>query len=115
VRSHYAAERSRPEWGQWLFVYEIEIRNEGMETVQLRSRHWFIEDATGRCEEVRGQGVVGEQPVLEPGTEFSYMSQCPLTTPCGSMRGSYLMVTAGGEEFQAEIPRFGLMQPGAIH
>jgi len=101
--------------GLWLFVYEIHIRNEGLETVQLRARHWYIEDATGRCEEVRGKGVVGEQPVLEPDTEFSYTSQCQLTTPYGSMRGTYLMVTAAGEQFHAEIPRFDLIQPQAIH
>ena len=108
-------EGSRPEVGLWVFAYEIQIRNEGVETVQLRSRHWYIHDATGRCEEVRGRGVVGEQPVLEPDSEFTYTSQCQLTTPYGSMRGSYLMVTAGGERFEAEIPSFDLIQPGALH
>jgi len=115
VRSSPVPEASRPEVGLWLFAYEIQIRNEGLETVQLRARHWYIHDATGRCEEVRGRGVVGEQPVLEPGGEFTYTSQCQLATPSGSMQGSYLMVTAAGERFDAQIPRFVLHQPNAIH
>ena len=113
VESHYSQERSRP--GQWFFLYSIRITNEGSETVQLLSRHWIIRDATGRVEEVRGPGVVGEQPVLEPGESFEYTSGCPLATPFGSMEGTYAMLTAGGERFDAEIAEFVLREPGAIH
>ena len=83
--------------------------------MQLLSRHWIIRDATGKVEEVRGPGVVGETPVLEPGDSFEYTSGCPLGTPYGSMEGTYEMVTAKGERFQARIARFHLREPGAIH
>jgi ApaG protein len=79
------------------------------------SRHWIIRDATGRVEEVQGPGVVGEQPVLEPGDAFEYTSGCPLSTPYGSMEGTYQMVTEAGAQFDAEIARFELREPGAIH
>lgn len=115
AQSEYVPERSRPDRGVWLFGYRIQIVNEGVETVQLLGRHWIIVDAAGRREEVRGSGVVGEQPVLEPGAEFTYTSQCPLPTPCGSMQGTYLMVTANGERFEAEIPHFELIQANAIN
>lgn len=115
AQSEYVADRSRPDLGVWLFGYRIQILNEGVETVQLLARHWIILDAAGHREEVRGSGVVGEQPVLEPGAEFTYTSQCRLPTPCGSMQGTYLMVTAGGERFEAEIPRFELIQASAIN
>jgi ApaG protein len=115
VESRYSAEHSRPSANQWFFLYTIRISNEGAETCQLVSRHWIIRDATGRVEEVRGQGVVGEQPVLEPGDSFEYTSGCPLQTPFGSMEGSYQMVTEGGAHFDAEIARFELREPGAIH
>jgi ApaG protein len=115
VEARYSAEHSRPSANQWFFLYTIRISNEGDETCQLVSRHWIIRDATGRIEEVRGQGVVGEQPVLEPGDSFEYTSGCPLPTPFGSMEGTYQMVTAGGSQFDAEIARFELREPGAIH
>jgi ApaG protein len=115
VRARYAPEHSQPHLNRWFFLYTVEIANEGEETVQLVSRHWIIADATQRVEEVRGEGVVGEQPVLEPGEAFEYTSGCPLATPFGSMRGSYQMVTAGGARFDAEIARFELAEPGAIH
>jgi ApaG protein len=115
VEARYSAEHSRPSANQWFFLYTIRIANEGAETCQLVSRHWIIRDATGRIEEVRGQGVVGEQPVLEPGDSFEYTSGCPLPTPFGSMEGTYQMVTAGGGHFDAEIARFELREPGAIH
>jgi ApaG protein len=83
--------------------------------VQLLSRHWIITDATGKVEEVRGPGVVGEQPVLQPGEAFQYTSGCPLATPWGSMRGRYEMRAAGGTRFQAEIMSFELRQPDAVH
>jgi ApaG protein len=79
------------------------------------SRHWIIRNATGKVEEVRGAGVVGKQPVLGPGESFEYTSGCPLDTPFGSMEGTYLMVTEGGTRFDAEIARFELREPGAIH
>ena len=115
VESRYAPEYSQPQRNQWFFLYTIQISNEGDQVVQLLSRHWIITDATGKVEEVRGPGVVGESPVLDPGASFEYTSGCPLTTPFGSMEGTYEMVTAGGERFQARIARFGLREPGAIH
>jgi ApaG protein len=115
VECRYAPEYSQPQRNQWFFLYTIQIANEGKEQVQLLSRHWVIRDATGRVEEVRGPGVVGETPVLEPGESFEYTSGCPLTTPFGSMEGSYQMVTEKGERFEAEVARFALREPGAIH
>ncbi len=115
VESEYVAERSQPERSEYFFVYRIEISNEGAETVQLLSRHWVITDAHGRIEEVRGAGVVGEQPVLEPGEAFEYASACPLPTPFGSMKGSYQMVTGEGEPVDAEIASFQLAQPFAVN
>jgi ApaG protein len=101
--------------GQWFFLYTVEITNLGSETVQLVSRYWLIRDGVGRTEEVRGPGVVGEQPVLEPGESYEYTSGCPLPTPFGSMEGHYEMVTAEGEIFEARIAEFVLREPGAIH
>jgi ApaG protein len=115
VEARYSPEHSRPSANQWFFLYTIRISNEGTETCQLMSRHWIIRDATGRVEEVRGPGVVGEQPVLEPGDSFEYTSGCPLPTPYGTMEGTYQMVTEGGARFDAEIARFELREPGAIH
>ncbi|HXX48436.1 MAG TPA: Co2+/Mg2+ efflux protein ApaG [Myxococcota bacterium] len=115
VRSRYVAERSRPMMNEFFFAYTIRISNEGRERVQLVSRAWLIEDAEGHVEEVRGPGVVGEQPVLGPGEAFEYTSACPLGTPFGSMRGTYQMVTEGGERFDAEIARFRLAEPHSIH
>ena len=115
VQARYAAEHSQPQLNRWFFLYTVEIENQGDETVQLVSRHWIIADATEKVEEVRGEGVVGEQPVLEPGDAFEYTSGCPLGTPFGSMRGSYQMVTESGGRFDAEIARFELAEPGAIH
>jgi len=101
--------------GRYFWSYTIVITNTGDQTVQLRTRHWIITDATGRRQEHRGEGVVGEQPVLAPGEAFEYTSACPLGTPFGSMRGSYQMVTEGGERFDAEIARFHLAEPYSIH
>lgn len=114
VAPAYMAEQSRPEEGQWLWSYVVEIENHGTQTVTLMSRHWIITDARNRVEEVKGPGVVGEQPVLGPREAFRYNSGCPLTTPSGSMRGTYQMVTAGGEAFDVEIPPFSLHLPGAL-
>jgi ApaG protein len=115
VESQYAAERSRPFDNQWFFLYTIRITNEGEQTVQLLSRHWIITDASGHTEEVRGPGVVGEQPVLGPGEAFQYTSGCPLTTSTGVMRGTYQMVTEGGDYFDVEIAPFGLAEPYTVH
>jgi len=114
VAPAYMAEQSRPEEGQWLWSYVVEIENHGTQTVTLMSRHWIITDARNRVEEVKGPGVVGEQPVLGPREAFRYNSGCPLTTPSGSMRGTYQMVTAAGEAFDVEIPAFSLHLPGAL-
>ena len=115
VESEYAPERSQPSQNQWFFLYTITITNEGPETAQLLTRHWIITDGTGHVEEVRGPGVVGKQPTLAPGESFTYTSACPLETPFGTMHGSYQMVTAGGERFDAEIAAFSLGQPHAIN
>jgi ApaG protein len=115
VESRYVRERSRPEAGQWFFAYHVRITNEGTETVQLVSRHWVITDARGRVQEVRGPGVVGEQPWLQPGEAYEYTSACPLATPFGAMQGSYQMVTSSGERFDATIARFPLSEPYSIH
>jgi ApaG protein len=115
VRSVYDPERSRPSQNEWFFLYTIRILNEGEETVQLLTRHWIITDATGHVEEVRGPGVVGEQPILAPGEYFEYTSGCPLTTPFGSMKGTYQMVTPEGRRFDVQIAEFELSEPYTIH
>jgi ApaG protein len=115
VESAYVAERSSPRESQYFFAYRIRISNVGEETVQLLSRHWVISDGHGNMEHVRGPGVVGEQPVLEPGESFEYTSFCPLPTPIGSMHGTYQMVTAGGSAFDAEIAPFSLAVPTALN
>lgn len=112
VSPNYVPEESSPSNGRWIWIYTIEIENHGQETVTLVSRHWVITDARNRIEEVRGQGVVGEQPVLGPREAFRYQSGCPLSTPSGAMRGEYQMVTDKGEAFEVEIPEFSLHLPG---
>jgi ApaG protein len=97
-------------------LYTVRISNEGAATVQLISRHWVITDETGKVEEVRGPGVVGEQPVLQPGQSFEYTSGCPLTTPFGTMHGEYQMVDiSSGEQFDAQIAPFTLSEPHVLH
>lgn len=115
VNSQYVPERSAPPRHQWFFAYRIRIANEGRQAVQLLARHWVITDANGHEEEVEGEGVVGEQPVIEPGAAFEYTSGCPLGTPFGSMRGEYRMVSRVGEEFQVTIPPFVLRVPGSMN
>lgn len=115
VRSAYVPERSDPGANQWFFVYNVQIANEGSEPAQLISRHWIITDANSSVQEVKGPGVVGEQPRLEPGESFEYTSACPLPTPFGTMRGTYQMVTPGGEQFDAEIAAFTLAEPHAVN
>jgi len=115
VQSAYVPERSTPDQNQWFFIYTVHIANEGHETAQLMTRHWIITDAEGRVREVKGPGVVGEQPVLRPGESFEYTSACPLETPFGTMHGTYQMVTPNGERFDAEIAAFSLGEPNAIN
>ncbi|HVN84846.1 MAG TPA: Co2+/Mg2+ efflux protein ApaG [Candidatus Binatia bacterium] len=115
VRSQYVPERSDPVRSQFFFAYTVQIANQGAETAQLVSRHWIITDAHGHVEEVKGPGVVGEQPVLAPGESFEYTSACPLATPFGTMHGTYQMVTPNGERFDAEIAQFVLTEPHAIN
>ena len=115
VQSQYLAERSDPDENRWFYVYQVNIANEGTETVKLESRHWIITDARGHVEDVKGPGVVGEQPVLHPGEAFEYVSGCPLGTSFGVMHGSYQMVTDGGERFDAEIAPFALGEPTTVH
>jgi len=114
VTPQYLEEESSPEEGRYFWAYSIEIVNEGSETVRLRTRHWRITDATGRTEEVRGRGVVGETPVLEPGASFRYTSGCPLATPSGIMVGSYQMTTEAGARFDVAIPAFSLDSPHSV-
>jgi ApaG protein len=111
VTPRYMPEESSPEQSRYFFAYTVEIINTSLERVQLRARHWQITDEHGQVQEVRGAGVVGEEPVLGPGESFSYTSGCPLPTPSGTMQGTYLMETATGETFDVEIPAFSLDIP----
>ncbi|SPE41306.1 Protein ApaG [Candidatus Sulfopaludibacter sp. SbA3] len=115
VLSRHSPENSRPQEGEWVFQYTVRITNQSSETVQLLSRHWIITDGLEHVEEVRGPGVVGEQPVLAPGESFKYSSWCPLKTPTGMMHGTYRMTLAGGEQFDIEIAPFGLKARYTIH
>ena len=108
VKPLYLEEKSDPERGRFFWTYAIEIGNEGSRSVQLLARYWRITDGNGQVEEVRGDGVVGEQPEINPGNSFSYTSGCPLSTPSGIMVGSYQMVGADGEIFSVDIPAFSL-------
>ena len=110
VRAQYDPGRSNPQQSQWFFLYTVSITNESRDTVQLISRHWIITDGMGEVQEVRGPGVVGEQPVLVPGQSFEYTSGCPLTTPFGAMSGTYQMVNQAGEKFDIEIAPFTLTE-----
>lgn len=109
VRAFYVPERSSPDQDHYFFAYTVRVQNEGTEPARLVSRHWIITDASGRVEHVRGPGVVGETPRLEPGEAFEYTSYCPLPTPSGAMRGTYQMVRDDGRTFDARIGVFTLM------
>lgn len=111
VMPDYLEEQSSPEQGRFVWAYTIEIENRGLEVVRLVERRWEITDALGRTQEVRGPGVVGEQPVLEPGETFRYTSGAPLPTPSGLMVGAYRMETADGEPFEVAVPAFSLDSP----
>jgi ApaG protein len=111
VEPQFLEERSAPDDGRFFWAYTVEIENRGERTVQLRSRFWRITDGSGRVEEVRGAGVVGEEPVLAPGQAFTYTSGCPLRTPSGIMMGWYQMESDAGELFNVDIPAFSLDSP----
>lgn len=113
VLPSYLEDQSDPEDGRWFWAYTVEIENHGQRTVQLKTRHWIITDGLNRVEEVTGEGVVGEQPLLKPRDAFRYTSGCPLTTPSGNMRGAYRMEAEDGEVFDIAIPEFSLDLPGA--
>lgn len=115
VKSAYVAERSAPDDGYYFFAYRVMITNQGSVPVKLISRHWVITDGSGHVEEVRGPGVVGKQPLLTQGQSFTYTSACPLRTPVGAMHGTYQMITAEGEAFDAKIAPFTLAHPTALH
>jgi ApaG protein len=111
----FIAEQSDPEADQYVFAYTITVHNTGEMTARLLSRHWVITDADGNVEEVKGDGVVGEQPLLRPGEAFRYTSGCPLETPVGSMRGTYHCVAEDGTHFDATVPEFVLSGPRVLH
>ncbi|BCA62412.1 Co2+/Mg2+ efflux protein ApaG [Sphingomonas sp. HMP9] len=115
VSVSYLPEQSEPERGRWFWAYHIRLENEGDESVQLLTRHWVITDGRGARHSVEGEGVVGEQPVIEPGASFDYVSGCPLATPSGAMQGSYQMVREDGAVFAVEIPRFSLFAPAVLN
>jgi ApaG protein len=111
VSVNFLPEQSEPPRGRWFWAYHVRIENAGRMAVQLISREWTIGDGRGGRHEVQGEGVVGEQPVIEPGASFDYVSGCPLTTPTGWMEGRYQMVGADGRAFSVGIPRFPLVAP----
>lgn len=113
VQSEFRPDRSEP--GRFLFTYTVRVTNEGALAAQLLNRHWIIVDASGQRHDVVGDGVVGKQPMLEPGESFEYTSFCVLDTPHGSMHGSYGMRRADGSSFQARIARFPLVVPGSLN
>jgi ApaG protein len=108
----FLEDRSNPDDNEYFWAYRITIANHSTKPVKLLSRHWRITDATGRVQEVRGDGVVGDQPELEPGDSYQYTSGCPLTTPSGFMVGAYTMTQPDGETFEIDIPAFSLDVPG---
>jgi len=115
VETQYIDDQSAPDQDRYVFSYTVTIRNEGDMPAQLLSRHWVITDANNKVQEVRGEGVVGEQPQLRPGEQYRYTSGTLLATPVGSMHGSYQMITEDGLEFDAEIPMFTLSIPRTLH
>ncbi|MFL9840947.1 Co2+/Mg2+ efflux protein ApaG [Sphingomonas sp. ST-64] len=111
VSVSYLSEQSEPDRGRWFWAYHIRIENGSHQAVQLLTRRWTITDGRGHQHVVEGEGVVGEQPMIAPGSSYDYVSGCPLTTPTGWMEGSYLMVGADGRDFEVAIPRFTLRAP----
>ena len=115
VQTTYVEEQSQPEQNRYVFAYTITITNSGALAAKLLTRHWIITDSNGRVEEVRGEGVVGEQPHLQPGESFRYTSGTLIQTQVGSMRGTYHMIADDGVEFEAQIPTFTLSIPRVLH
>ncbi len=115
VATKYLAEQSEPTMGNYVFAYTITIKNTGTVAAQLISRHWIITDAANTVQEVKGLGVVGHQPLLQPGQGFEYTSGSSLTTPQGSMKGTYFCVAEDGHQFEVEIPEFVLSPPRTLH
>ena len=115
VIAQYSPENSRPNQFEWVFQYTVRITNLGTDTVQLLNRHWVIVDALEHVEEVRGPGVIGNQPILAPGESFKYSSWCPLKTPTGMMHGAYQMISAGGKQFDIAIAPFALKARYTVH
>jgi len=115
VNPLYVPEDSDPSQGYYFFAYTVRIKNSGVVPAQLMSRHWVITDAVGRVEEVRGPGVVGLQPIIMPGQEFEYSSFWALSTPTGSMRGTYQIILDDGTSLDVEIPQFYLIEPNSYH
>ncbi|MGN6279671.1 MAG: Co2+/Mg2+ efflux protein ApaG [Sphingomonas sp.] len=111
VSVSYLPEQSEPARGRWFWAYHIRIENESAEAVQLLTRHWTIVDGRGVSHTVEGEGVVGEQPMIEPGSSYDYVSGCPLATPTGSMQGNYHMMDGSGAGFDVAIPKFALIAP----
>ena len=111
VSVSYLPEQSEPARGRWFWAYHVRIENEGAQAVQVLTRHWIITDGRGARHTVEGEGVVGEQPVIQPGGSFDYVSGCPLATPTGSMQGSYHVIGADGSAFDVAIPKFALTAP----
>lgn len=115
VKTQYLEEQSNPERSTFVFAYAVTIRNTGQVPAQLISRHWVITDANNHVQEVRGLGVVGQQPLLQPGQQFEYTSGTSLPTPQGSMTGTYFCVAEDGEQFEAKVPEFLLSLPRTLH
>ncbi len=115
AETQYLAEHSQPKQARYFFAYRITVENRGDETVQLRNRHWVITDAAQKVDEVRGEGVIGEQPLIRPGAAFSYTSFCPLRTDFGTMHGEFRMRRGDGSEFDAGIPKFVLSADATVN
>ena len=111
VAVNYLADQSEPGRGRWFWAYHIRIENRSDRSVQLSTRHWIITDGRGARHTVEGEGVIGEQPTIAPGSSFDYVSGCPLTTPTGAMQGSYRMIDESGDAFDIAIPKFALLAP----
>lgn len=115
VTPRFLEDQSQPEQGLYAFAYTVQLTNRGPSPVQLIARHWIISDGHGHTQEVKGLGVVGQQPLLPPGAQFEYTSGCPLPTPIGTMRGRFRWVDESGDPFDTDIPEFMLAVPRALH
>ena len=115
VETTYIQDQSAPDDNRYVFAYTITITNQGSIAAQLLNRHWIITDANNKVQEVRGEGVIGEQPYLQPGDSFRYTSAAMIETPVGCMQGEYQMIADDGFEFDAEIPAFNLATPNTLH